>query len=143
MIAIGQGMHRCIGQKPFDQRPNPSISGGSSEVRYLYYHKIRVQTREYQVSGCDYFWVRELIRAGHRARFFLEMEKIRSDILVIMAGQDDVADRKAQEDFVSKLKYGRALLVPESRHETYNETNDVLKLYLSQIVSWLDPQERE
>ena len=78
-----------------------------------------------------------------RTRFFLEMEKIRSDILVIMAGQDDVADRKAQEEFVSRLKYGKAVLVPQSRHETYNEPNDVLKDYLSLIVSWLDPRGKE
>jgi len=140
MIAFRQGGHRCIGQRAFDRRPNPAVSAGSSEARYLYYHRLRTLNKEYQVSGSDYYWLREIMKAGYRARKSMETEKIRSDILVIMAGQDDVADRDAQETFVSRLKYGRAVLIPESKHETFNEKNSVLKDFLSLVMSWYNPE---
>ena len=138
MITLRQGNRRCIGQRPFDRRPNPARSGGRSESRYFYYHDIRVRNKEYQTSGFDYYWAREITKAGINICRSIQVQKIRSDVLVIMAGQDNIAGRQAQEAFISKLKYGAAVLIPESRHETYTDHNNVLASYLSLVMSWLE-----
>ena len=140
MIISRQGTRKCIGQNAFDFRPNPMMSSGRSEARYMYYHQMCSQHKEYQLSGCDYYWARELLTAGIMAKLKLNVDSIRSDVLVVMAGQDDLADRKAQEGFVSKLKYGKAVLIPESRHDTFSDRNAVLKDYMALIMSWFDPK---
>ena len=118
--------------------PDYAGSAASSEARYLYYHDKRIHFVPYQTTRADYYWGREAIRAGHTVRRKKEMEAIRSEILVVMAGQDTWVSKTAQEDFIAGLKTGKAFLVPESRHELYNAPNAILRNYLGLVLSWFD-----
>lgn len=137
-IAAGRGRHPVTGQQPFSPMPDFSASACSSEARFLYYHDIRVHNPLYQTTRSDYFWGREAIRAGHAVRRKSEIEKIKADILLVIAGRETLVSRKAQEEFIKGLKKGKAVLVPDSRHEIYSAANPVLKHYLGLIMSWFD-----
>lgn len=137
-ITAGRGREGIIGQNAFHPMPDFNQSAGSSEVRYLYYHDKRVRFPLYQTSRADYYWGREAIRAGRTVRRKKEMEAIRAEILVIMAGQENLVSRKAQEQFIEGLRKGKAVLVPESRHEIYNADNAILRNYLGLVMSWFD-----
>ena len=139
-IAAHRGMDSIAGQQPFDTIPDFGKSAGSSEPRYLYYHDIRVQNPEYQATRADYFWGREAIRAGHNVRRKKEMEAIRAEILLVIAGRDNLVSRAAQEEFIAGLAKGKAVLVPDSRHELYNAVNPVLRNYLGLVMSWFDKE---
>ena len=138
MIAVRRGTDPIVGQKPFQTIADFGTSAGSSESRYLYYHDIRVRTPEYQATRSDYYWGRESIRAGHIVRSKKEMDAIKAEILLVIAGKDNLVSRSAQEEFISGLSRGKAVLVPDSRHELYNAVNPVLKNYLGLIMSWFD-----
>lgn len=137
-IAARRGYDSIAGQQPFDPMPDFSNSAGSSEARFLYYHDIRIRHPEYQATRADYYWGREAIRAGHTARKKSEMEAIRAEILLVIAGQDNLVSRSAQEEFIAGLSRGKAVLVPESRHELYNAGNPVLRNYLGLVLDWFD-----
>ncbi len=139
-ITTRRGYDPIIGQQPFDPMPDFSNSAGSSEPRFLYFHDFRARHPECQATRADYFWGREAIRAGHTVRRKKEMEAIKAEILLVIAGQDNLVSRSAQEEFISGLSRGKAVLVPDSRHELYNAVNPVLRNYLGLIMSWFDTE---
>ena len=63
-----------------------------------------------------------------------------AEILLVIAGRDNLVSRTAQEEFIAGLAKGKAVLVPDSRHELYNAVNPVLRNYLGLVMSWFDKE---
>lgn len=136
--ACGRGTERIFNQTPFNPKEAFKDCSASSRDRFMYFHEIRLKTPAYQVGGATYYWGQEAIRAGRLARKKKEVRKIKTPLIMFIAGHDTLVDRKAQDKFMRNLEGGRIILAPESRHEIYRGENRTLKNYLGAIYSFLE-----
>ncbi len=136
--AMGRGTERIFNQTPFDPEESYENCSASSRARFMYFHGVRLQTPAYQVGGATYYWGQEAIRAGRLTKKRKEVRKIKTPLIMFIAGDDTLVDRRSQDQFMRNLPGGRIFLVPESRHEIYRAKNGTLKNYLGVICQFLD-----
>lgn len=135
-ILTGHGMERIFNQRPFNPDERFEDCSASSEARFSYYHRVRLAHQAYQTGGATYYWGQEAIWTGQQAVKKKEVRKIRTPLLMFMAGQETLVDESAQKRFLRHLTCGTGILVPESRHEIYRAQNPVLGVYLNRIYEF-------
>lgn len=136
-IAMGHGKKRIFNQTDFDPLETYENSSTNSRVRFDYYRAIRQKHPEYQTSAASYLWGREAIRAGRKAVSENEVKRIRAEVLMFIAGQDRLVERGPQDAFMEHLGGGRAILLPECRHEIFRSDNRILKKYFAELLGFL------
>ncbi len=135
-IALGRGKQHISGQKDFDPRPDFDHCSASSRPRYDYYHQLRIEEPDYRTSFATYRWGYEAIQAGLKA--VRDAGKVSCPFLMIIAGKDNLVSREAQEEFLKKAENGRALLMEDSRHETFRAPNEQLAMYLQNVLAFFE-----
>lgn len=143
---LGSGKGYVFGQKPYSGPEVFEESASLSRPRFEYYQRIKASQPMYQNSAASFSWLleasrmsREILTRSYKAKG--------APILLFQAEQDVFVAADAQEAFVQKrnqLYPGSTTLVhiPNTKHEIYSSTNDVLLSYWSQIFDFLACQER-
>ncbi len=138
MQMIGKGTEPIIGQGPFDPKEKFENASCRSRARFAYSQLQRIHEKAYQQGPADYSWGKAGILAGRKAVSASEIRRIKANVLMIIAGQDTLVQRSSQDRFLSRLRSGKAVLMPECKHETYRDINPVLRDYLSLVLAYLN-----
>jgi lysophospholipase len=81
------------------------------------------------------------LRAAFRAMAFLQApdtpRAVRVPILFVAAGEDRIVSTTAIEEFALRTKLGSRVLIPGSRHEILQETNDIRARFWSAFDAYL------
>lgn len=133
----GKGKEPMSPVTGFREEPNFAESCGSSECRFLYYHKKRVAEKKFQTSSASQQWIRESIKACARVTSRKETAKIQIPVLLCQAGADTVVKNEAQDLFVSRVKGCEKFLVPGLRHELYMSDSPYLIPYWEKVFAFL------
>jgi alpha-beta hydrolase superfamily lysophospholipase len=91
------------------------------------------------------------VRRSTTARWFVEIEKaqrrvlgdatqLRLPVLMMLGGEDPIADVSTSREFFQRLEATRKQLIvyEHSRHEVFNETNR--EIVFGDVVNWLVTQ---
>lgn len=115
---------------PFDGRVT------DSEKRHNYYRTIRREDTCYQTNAASYRWLLESVRTTRKILKKDETLKIECPILLFQAALDFSVSAKAQLRFIKRVPNGTLLVVPDSRHEIYRNSNRVLVKYLTAVFDF-------
>lgn len=134
-ILLGRGDRRVFFHGEFQPDPPFETDCATSRARFDYYQSLRRQEPALQTSAASYSWAREAIRAGRRA--LAEADQIQAPVLLFQAETDTLVTAQAQADFIRRVKNGRLVRVPGSKHEIYRSENTVLAGYWKELLSFL------
>lgn len=137
MSALGKGHQYVAGHHEFRADETFENSAATSAERYDYYYQKRCADKYFQTSGASYCWLREATGLSAYILKKPNCRKIRTQILLFQAQQDDFVSRKAQECFAGQVKRVRLVPVAETKHEIYMSSDGVLHDYIEQILTFL------
>lgn len=109
-----------------------------SEKRHNYYRSTRREDACYQTNAASYRWLLESVRTTRQISKKDETLKIECPILLFQAAQDTSVSAKAQFRFIERISDGTLVVVPDSRHEIYRNSNRVLAKYLTAVFEFFD-----
>lgn len=112
--------------------------GKGSEIRWRYYAKKREKDEHYHNYCPTYSWIYAACCVKKRALRRGNVDKITEPVLVFQAEHDEYVHLKAQNQFVSKLKNGKIIVMEGTSHEIYLSKDEVMNRYLDDIFSFLN-----
>lgn len=135
----GKGGQYVAGQHGFRADETFEDSAATSRQRYEYYYQKKQREKLFQTNGASYSWLKEAARMSKDVLKKGNCRKIRTEILLFQAGQDDFVEPGAQERFVSQVESARLIPVAGAKHEIYMGTDQVVQVYMEQILEFLSP----
>lgn len=146
-IALGgAGLLLCRGGKKTSPlfrstfNPNAAVehSSASSEARFRWNMKCRLENPSFQTAGATNRWVYEALAQRRRVLRRKDCRKICVPVLVFCAGRDSQVRQDVQRRFVDRVTDARLVVYPEEKHELFSTKNEVFREYLSQIFRFLE-----
>jgi len=133
---IGQGNYQA---KPF--RVNELMQ---SEVRYQTFIKLYQDNVELQLGGVTIHWLAQAIETEDK--IFSQLDRIKTPISVMQAGNDRIVDNHAQDRFCRQLHQlnpnkevsDRPLVIKNALHELFFEKDHYRNQALNHVSSWLE-----
>lgn len=125
--SYGPGQHAYVPGEKFEE------SASSNEERFRYYTEKREATKEFQLSGTSYKWVKEAIKATRKLRSNKECSKIVSRVLLFGSPNDSYVDSDGHKEFLNNMKNAEYEVVEGSKHEIYNSDDSVVESYVNRI----------
>lgn len=137
MTLAGQGSTRAFIGHDFDAASETfQHSCTSSPVRFTYYTAKRAVNRYLQNCSPTYRWTYEAVHQMHSLLSQKNASKIKAEVLLCQAGLDDVVLLPPQERFISLVPSGKLIRYEQTKHEIYNSTDDVMRKYVADILSF-------
>lgn len=133
---FGKGKKRLFTQGEFNSEEPFSDSCADSAARHFHYLKIRNEVPQYRSSSASYAWGSTAVRAGRQAMRKENIARIDIPVLLFQAGKDNQVKNNVQDKFVKRLKNGRLVRVPQSKHEIYRAQKEVLEPYLKAVFDF-------
>lgn len=122
------------GQKGFNHVYVFKTSSSTSEPRYAYIFNQREETPQYTSYGGTYAWTRASIYATRKiAR---NADKVKIPVLLCQAGKDTMVRPEGQEYFAEHSKNTRLIRFPESKHELFTATYDIMLPYYKEVFDF-------
>ena len=111
------------GQGSYESHPFTDNGLSHSEARYQAFRQVYEQQPQIKLGGVTAHWIREGIAAGDDA--IAEAATIRTPLLLLQAGDDEVVDNAAQDAFCTKAKCegGKPLRIEGAWHELFIEAD--------------------
>ncbi|MCI8938900.1 MAG: alpha/beta hydrolase [Dorea sp.] len=136
-----KGRNYLSGHRPYDHSESFEESGASSKPRFDYYQKKRQCEPLFQMNGATNQWLSEAIHMEH---YLLSegWKQIQIPILLFQAENDTFVCPSPQEQFARQIHRQtpgliRLVRVPDTKHEIYNSTDDILTPYIAKILAFL------
>lgn len=122
------------GQKGFDHVYVFATSSSTSEPRYAYIFNQREQVPQYTSYGGTYAWTRASIKATKQiAR---DAGKVQIPVLLCQAGRDTMVRAEGQEYFAKNSGNTRIVRFPDSKHELFTATYDIMLPYYEEVFDF-------
>lgn len=122
------------GQKGFDHVYVFETSSSTSEPRYAYIFNQREQVPQYTSYGGTYAWTRASIKATKQiAR---DAGKVQIPVLLCQAGRDTMVRAEGQEYFAKNSGNTRIVRFPDSKHELFTATYDIMLPYYEEVFDF-------
>lgn len=125
-----------FGHEEFKGISEFEISGSTSEARYNYVFNHRLKDENFQTSGGSFAWLTTSLKATEQ--LIENASLIQVPTLLFQAGQDSLVKPSGQNQFVENASTVQMILVPDSKHEIYRSTNDVLIPYMNTILDFYE-----
>ena len=87
------------------------------------FNKYLEDKHNFYIKGATLSWAKESIKNSKFMR--KQAEKISTPILFLKAGQDEVVDSKAIQDFAEKTKHSSVMDFENSKHEIFMEKDEI------------------
>lgn len=135
-VLLGRKQERIFLHKPFNPEQTFEKSADTSRARFEYYKKKCVENPHLQNSSATYGWTKEALKLTNTLLKKKNCEKVKAYVLLFQAEKDDFVRMPEQVRFVSQISHGYLKKMPNTKHEIYSSTNDVLKPYLKYILQF-------
>ncbi len=113
----------------------------NSEARYQYFRDVYQQTPQLQLGGITFNWLNQSILALDLA--LADLNKVKTEILVIQSGNDRVIDNEGQNLFCQKLAElshpcfgGKPFVVADAEHELFIERDEIRNQAIEKIFQY-------
>lgn len=136
MKLLGKDKAYVMGHRAFDGIPDFEGSSCNSRARYDLIFNKRLKDENYQTYGASNGWALASIRAIRKLQ--KNARHVHTPILLFQARMDTTVKPGGQIRFVKHTKNTRLVIVPDSKHEIYNGSTQVVKDYVTQIFAYLD-----
>lgn len=115
-----------------------------SPSRYQLFNQLYINTPEIQLGGVTVQWLTESQAALEK--LFNNVDKITTPTLVLQAGQDQIIDNQAQDDFCHQLQQlqpnscpnGQPLIIADAYHELFFESDVYREQALAAAIQWFE-----
>ena len=142
----GAGLLLCRGARKTSTlfrstfNPNATVeqSSATSEARFRWNMKCRIENPAYQTAGATNRWVYESLALRRKILRRKNCRKICVPVLVFSAGQDSQVRTDVQQRFVRRVPGAQLVVYPEQKHELFSTKNEVLRDYLEKIFRFLE-----
>lgn len=111
------------------------ISGSLARDRY--YHNLNVALHQVPTRGGSINWLRSAFKAVHLMLNETNLQKIKQPILLIRAGEDTVVQAEGLYTAERFLPNVETILMPNSKHQTYLDTDDVIQPYYTKLIEFI------
>lgn len=138
LIFLGFGDRKLPGFGGFNPERSYLQSHDTSEERFSYYQKKRIENSCLQTSAPTARWVNEAIKVS---RLNLSPERcagIKADIFLCKPESDSAVVPEAEDEFFLLAPHARLRVFKNCRHEIYNSTDETLKEYIAEIEDFFD-----
>ena len=134
---VGKGKQMVFTEKGFNPDATYETSHDTSKARFDYYYNKRRNTTQYQTCGASYSWVDQSLRIIPKMLDPKNCERITAKVMLFQPAEDASVEMEPQVEFISKVKGGRLVRIPNSRHEIYMSVNEALEIYLKTLFAFL------
>ena len=124
------------GHRAFDEVPRFETSSCISEVRYHNSFSKRLQDKNYRTNGATFAWTLASLKALRKLQRNAEL--IETPILLFQAGKDSTVKPGGQKRFAKRTKHTQLVRIPDSKHEIYNASTELIELYYQKMFAFLD-----
>ncbi|MBE5936116.1 MAG: alpha/beta hydrolase [Lachnospiraceae bacterium] len=138
LIQVGQSKNYTLIHKKYDKFPEFDEMHTNSRARYEFNKEIHAQSSQYRMLGGSYKWIYECIMASEQVFKKENLEKIEADVLLITCGQDTMVDTSVHKKFANLIFNCRTFEIPESKHEPFFETDDIIAKFYRMVFDFLD-----
>lgn len=136
--AIGKSKQFMLGMTKYNHTEDFEHSADTCYERYLYYYKLQENDQMLQSSGPSFNWTRESLIADKILLKPANIAKIKSPVLLFQAEDDGFVLPKGHDLFMEKVKDGRYIFAPGTKHEIYYSDDETMKRYLHVIFEFLE-----
>ncbi len=109
----------AIGQHPYINRPFQQNKLTNSAIRYQWFRELYEQKPELKLGGPSARWVWQAINAAERCQE--HATKIKTPLLILQGGADNVVDNLAHQQFYQTMKNAQRdchlTVIPSAKHE--------------------------
>lgn len=143
-ISLGMEDKFVIGFKAYDAEKNKEFklenSSTGCEARGAYCHYIKVNYFETPKWAPSWMWLKAAMQASHAATDKENVQKITVPVLMFQAEEDTLVGSDGQYTFANNAE-GLDIefyLVKDSRHEIWNEKDEIMVPYYNKIHSFME-----
>lgn len=125
------------GRCKFNPNADFAKSSDTSKARFNYYMDIKRNEPLYRTAGPSFGWISEAMKVTDKLLDDTLCRKISTKVLIFQPENDNRVISSYQNKFVAKVNDASLVFVPNSKHEIFASTNDVLRTYLDKIFEFL------
>lgn len=125
------GHHAYTGKERFED------SSAASRARFEYYESKKKENRWMQNNGASCRWAMTCILDAAVVRSRRACSHVRCPVLVMQAEEDAFVTDRGEELFAARIRRGKCIRFPGTKHEIYRSGNAVLKKYMEMIFRFL------
>lgn len=133
---FGKGDEYVLGHGPFNAKPNLTISGTSSEVRYNTYFNKQLKNECLQTSGASFRWLKEGLKATKNIVKKANASKVEIPVILFQSGKDTFVKAEGQNKFVRSAKNCKIRIFKEAKHEIYFERDEIFNVYINEVINF-------
>ena len=137
MILFGQGKKRIFLSGEYPGKESFADSCGNSEVRFARYELFRRTHPDYQNFSPTYRWTLESLKVPKKILKKGRPEGIRTKVLVLSAGLDNMVLNPPQKEFASRVPDCRLEEFPTAKHEIFISTDEIMEKYVPAVLDFL------
>lgn len=123
------------GGKRFDGIPTFETSSARSEKRYNYIFNQRLRDEHYHTYMMSNGWGVASFKAT--ARLLRRASKVKTPVLLLTAGNDSLVNMSGHEKFAKRASNVQHINYEDSKHEIYNDVDEVREKYFNDIFTFI------
>ena len=123
------------GGKRFDGIPSFETSSARSEKRYKYIFNQRLADEHYHTYMMSNGWGAASFKAT--ARLLRRASKVKTPVLLLTAGNDALVNMSGHEKFAKRASNVQHINYEDSKHEIYNDVDEVREKYFNDIFTFI------
>lgn len=123
------------GGKRFDGIPSFETSSARSEKRYNYIFNQRLRDEHYHTYMMSNGWGAASFKAT--ARLLRRASKVKTPVLLLTAGNDALVNMSGHEKFAKRASNVQHINYEDSKHEIYNDVDEVREKYFNDIFNFI------
>jgi lysophospholipase len=109
----------------------------NSYPRYCWYLNVQKQNPQYQNNAATYRWTEEAVLVTDEILKPENLENLNVPILLLQAGKDTMVCNDKQDEFIQKVKNGRIISFPTTKHELFRSDNATMRKYLDIVLNFM------
>ena len=134
---LGKGKNWPFFMKPYAGPEDFSTSCATEPDRFAWYDAVKFSRPEFRNSVPSYRWSYEAVHVTKKILASGAPERIACPVILFSAGIDFSVERQPQEDFISRVRKGHFVPVPEARHEIFRSVDEVMFPWWRQVIEFL------
>ena len=139
--SIGFGDNYVLGKEKFDGTYDFQNANTSSLSRYEYcYDKLAIEDEYAQRGDSSFHWLKEAFSADKNVLAKDNASKVKIPVLLFQAQNDTMVGNNGQDKFQKNAQNCNLVLVNNTKHDIYRESDNILIPYLNTVFYFYDKQ---